>query len=107
MKGHVWFLSFPIVKGNASNWTNNFDHHSILVTIFRVDEQLECVEQEHDAHEGEGRWQQVAGTKVLLGVQVEAWEEPDDEEGQLEQDNVSIISLIERDLARPPDGPCY
>lgn len=72
-----------------------------------MDEKLECVKEEHDAHKSQSRWQEVSGTKVLLSIQVEAWEEPDHEESKLQKNNVTIIALIVRDFSRATNSPSY
>ena len=52
VKRHVWLLGLPIVESYGAEGTDNFHDHGILVSVLRVDQQLERVEQEHNAHEG-------------------------------------------------------
>ena len=51
---HVWLLGLPVIEGNCTAWTNALHPHGILVAILGVDQQLEGVEDKHDAHKGEG-----------------------------------------------------
>lgn len=106
MHGHVWLLSLPIVECNSSTRANKFHPHGILVTILCMNEKLECIEKEEDAHQSECWWEQISYSEVFLGVKVEAWEKPNCEKGQLKKNDISVISLIIRDFARSSNGPC-
>ena len=105
MKLHICLLSFPIVKGYGAKWSDTLHHHGILVSILSVDEQLEGVEKEHDAHESQSRWKKISSTKVLLSVDVEAWEQPNCKESKLKQYYVTVISLVIRNLSRSSHSP--
>ena len=70
-----------------------------------MDQQLESIEEEENAHEGESRWQKIFGSHILLGVQVETWEKPDDEDGELQENNISIVALVVRNFAGSSNSP--
>ena len=105
MKLHVWLLSLPVVECNSAEWANAFLPHRVFVTILSMNQQLEGVEKEHDAHHGQGGWQKVSSSEVFFGVDVEAGEQPDNEEAELEQDNVTIVPLVVRDLSGSSHSP--
>jgi hypothetical protein len=71
-----------------------------------VDGELEAVEEDECGDESDSRRQQVRDAEVLLSVKVEARSnDPDREDGNLQQDNVSVVAVMPRDLARASDSP--
>ena len=66
---------------------------------------MESVEQEKYAHQSKCGWKQVLDTHVFLSVDVEAWEEPNCENCQLQQNNVTIITLVVWNFAGSSNGP--
>jgi hypothetical protein len=106
VKWLVWSLIFPVVKSNTSAWTKDFDKKGILVSILSVNQKLESVKEENDASKSQVGRQKISDSIIVSSVHVEAWVAPDHEDSQLEENNVSIISLVEGDLSRSSDSPC-
>ena len=63
-----------------------------------MNQQLESVEEKEDAGESQNAWEQVSDTVIHAGVHVEAWVAPNDEDGNLEEDDVAVISLVKWDF---------
>ena len=98
VKWLVWSLILPVVKGDTSAWAYSFDKKGIFISIFSVDQELESVEEENDASKSQVGWQQVSDSIVVTSVHVEAWIAPDNEDGKLQEHNVTIVSLVEGDF---------
>jgi hypothetical protein len=63
-----------------------------------MDQQLEGVEEEEYAGESQGAWEQVSDTVIHACVHVEAGVAPNDEDCNLEEHNVAVISLVKWDF---------
>jgi len=70
-----------------------------------MNQQLESVEEKEYTGKSQNAWEQVSHTVIHAGVHVEAWIAPNDEDCNLEEDDVAVISLVEWDFLGSSNWP--
>ena len=106
MQRHVRLLVLPQIEGDAGERPNELNPQGERFAALKVNDHLKRVEEDKRDCQGDSGWQKVRDAEVFLGVYEKASEyTPQEQNDNLHQDGVSVVTFTPGDLARPSNGP--